>query len=228
MNIFSAFNTPACSDDSQWRAEAEAMVETQLVSRGILGASLLKTMARTPRHKFVPDYLRTSAYEDCPLPIGRHQTISQPYIVALMTELLELTGKEKVLEIGTGSGYQTAVLCQLAASVYTIEIQPELSASACRRLRDLNFTNFKCREGNGHEGWPETAPFDHILITAAPDNIPVNLYGQVTKSGRIVLPVGRFSQNLIVITRCHDEYPEIRSVLPVRFVPMVKANDDKL
>ncbi|NOZ07388.1 MAG: protein-L-isoaspartate(D-aspartate) O-methyltransferase [FCB group bacterium] len=196
------------------------MVETQLVPRGIREPALLKVMARTPRHKFVPDYLRTSAYADGPLPIGGHQTISQPYIVALMTEVLTLTGKERVLEIGTGSGYQTAILCQLARSVFTIEINPELSASARCRLNTLNFTNFKCREGNGHRGWPEAAPFDRILITAAPNEIPTNLYHQVTRSGRIVLPVGAFSQDLLVITQCHDENPQIRKVLPVRFVPM--------
>jgi len=134
MTLRPGFNTPANNDAPPWEAEARAMVETQLIPRGIRETAILEAMTRIPRHQFVPDYLRTSAYEDCPLPIGKHQTISQPYIVALMTEILSLTGKEKVLEIGTGSGYQTAILCRLAHTVHTLEIVPELSATACMRL----------------------------------------------------------------------------------------------
>jgi protein-L-isoaspartate(D-aspartate) O-methyltransferase len=177
-------------------------------------------MRKVPRHVFVPADQVASAYDDRPLAIGSEQTISQPYVVAFMTEQLRLTGKEKVLEIGTGSGYQTAILAALAGKVYSIEIRPELAKTAADRLEKLGIRNVEVRTADGYRGWPEQAPFDGILVTAAPERVPPPLLEQLSATGRMVIPVGAFYQELKVIERQGGGYTE-KSVLPVRFVPFV-------
>jgi protein-L-isoaspartate(D-aspartate) O-methyltransferase len=177
-------------------------------------------MRKVPRHLFVDPSQRSQAYEDHPLPIPGNQTISQPYIVAIMTELLELQPKERVLEIGTGSGYQSAVLGELAGEVYTIEIVPELAQSAAARLKDLHYDNVVVREGDGYRGWPEHAPFDAIIVTAAPERIPQPLIEQLAPGGVMVIPVGGFFQELKVFRKSADGRVTEKDILPVRFVPM--------
>ena len=196
------------------------MVVHQIHARGIRDSLVLRTMRETPRHLFVPEYLERNAYIDRPLPIGEEQTISQPYIVALMTELLRLTGKEKVLEIGTGSGYQAAVLSPLVKEVYTIEIVESLAESAKERLINLGYDNVIVKWGDGYKGWPEHAPFDCVIVTAAPEYVPKALVEQLKIGGRLVIPVGSFYQELKVITKAKDGIKE-ESIIPVRFVPMV-------
>ncbi|MDX1502424.1 MAG: protein-L-isoaspartate(D-aspartate) O-methyltransferase [Thermoanaerobaculia bacterium] len=196
------------------------MVELQIRARGVSDAGVLAAMEEVPRHLFVPEAYRDRAYADSPQPIGDSQTISQPFIVALMTELLELDGSERVLEIGTGSGYQAAVLAELARDVYTIEIREELGERAKRLLGELGYSNVHFRIGDGHQGWPEEAPFDAIIVTAAPAEVPQALLDQLEVGGRLVIPVGDFWQNLEVITKRDDGY-ERHKVTPVRFVPMV-------
>jgi len=197
------------------------MVERQIAARGVKDPRVLEAMRTIPRHLFVPEAEMPHAYEDRPLPIGSGQTISQPYIVAFMTEQLHLTGNETVLEIGTGSGYQMAVLARLAKKVYSIEIRPELAKEAAGRLKSLGVTNAEVMTGDGYEGWPEHAPFDGILVTAAPERIPPPLLEQLASPGRMVIPVGGFYQELKVIERSGGGYTE-KSVLPVRFVPFVR------
>ncbi len=197
----------------------QQMVETQIVSRGVSDSLVLEAMRSTPRHLFVPPDLRPYAYTDQPLPIGEGQTISQPYIVALMTELLRLRGGEKVLEIGTGSGYQAAVLSAIADEVYTIEIVEKLATSADRRLDSLSMENVHVLCGDGYRGWPDEAPFDGIMVTAAPEHIPEPLKEQLKVGGRLVIPVGDIYQELMVVTRTEEGY-ESKSSIPVRFVPM--------
>src|SRR5450755_1328512 len=210
----------------RYLAERERMVRDQIEARGISRPDLLRAMRSTPRHLFVPELLRPQAYDDRPLPIGSGQTISQPYIVAFMTEQLHLTGKERVLEIGTGSGYQTAILAALAAKVYTIEILPELAKAADERLKRLGITNAEVRAADGYRGWREAAPFDAIIVTAAPEKIPPPLLEQLGPAGRMVIPVGGFYQELKVIERSGSGFVE-RSVLPVRFVPFVGEAEGK-
>jgi protein-L-isoaspartate(D-aspartate) O-methyltransferase len=198
----------------------DLMVETQIEARGVRDPRVLAAMRKIPRHVFVPEGQAASAYDDRPLPIGSEQTISQPYVVAFMTEQLRLTGKEKVLEIGTGSGYQTAILAALAAKVYSIEIRPELAKAAAERLASLGIRNVEVRAADGYRGWPEEAPFDGILVTAAPERVPPPLLEQLSPTGRMVIPVGAFYQELKLIERQGGGYTE-KSVLPVRFVPFV-------
>lgn len=212
---------PAPDGDADPTAKARArMVERDIAARGVKDERVLAVMREVPRHLFVPPDQAEQAYDDHPLPIGSGQTISQPYIVAFMTEQLRLTGKERVLEIGTGSGYQTAVLARLAARVYSIEIRPELADQARRRLQASGVTNVEVRAGDGWFGWNEEAPFDAILVTAAPEKVPEPLLEQLAPGGRMVIPVGGFYQELKVIERTPDGFRE-RSVLPVRFVPFV-------
>jgi len=198
----------------------ESMVETQIKARGIKNPEVLKAMLKVERHRFVPHHLQNQAYEDHPLPIGQDQTISQPYIVALMTELLELKGKEKVLEIGTGSGYQAAVLAELAKEVYTIEIIEPLALSAQKHLQELGYRNIKVKAGDGYLGWPQYAPFDAIIVTAAPDHIPQPLINQLIEGGRMVLPVGNYPYQELKMIIKKSGKPEISDILPVLFVPM--------
>ena len=197
----------------------EKMVETQIKARGVKDPRVLSAMHKVERHLFVPKELQTSAYTDQPLPIGEDQTISQPYIVALMTELLELKGGEKVLEIGTGSGYQAAILAELVKEVYTIEIMETLADSAKKRLLELGYQNINVKAGDGYLGWPEVAPFDAIIVTAAPDHIPKPLLEQLKEGGRMVVPVGTYSQVLKKIVKRSGRV-ETSDIVPVVFVPM--------
>ncbi len=195
------------------------MVEQQLLSRGITDPRVIDAMERVPRQRFVPSDQRPWAFEDRPLPIGYRQTISQPYIVAFMTQALNLDSDARLLEIGTGSGYQTAVLAELARQVYSIEIVPELADQAKKTLSELGYQNVHLREGDGYMGWTEHAPFDAIMVTAAPDHIPQPLVDQLAVGGRMIIPVGENRQALILLTRTERGVTE-ETVLPVRFVPM--------
>jgi len=197
----------------------EKMVETQIKARGVKDPRVLSALLKVERHRFVPEEYLGSAYSDQPLPIGEGQTISQPYIVALMTELLELKGNEKVLEIGTGSGYQAAVLAELAKEVYTIEIIEPLASKARNRLLELGYQNIKVKAGDGYLGWPEAASFDAIIITCAPDHIPEPLVEQLKEGGRMVLPVGAYAQELKKIVKRYGKI-DSTDIIPVVFVPM--------
>jgi protein-L-isoaspartate(D-aspartate) O-methyltransferase len=200
------------------------MVTDQIESRGIRTPDILRAMRATPRHLFIPTHVRSMAYADHPVPIGYGATISQPYIVALMTELLAPTKKHRILEIGTGSGYQAAILGQLAAEVYTVEIIPELARSAANTLRELGYTNITVRQGDGYKGWPEQAPFDGIMVTAAPPEVPEALITQLSAGGRLVAPIGsKGIQELVVIDKTADGTTRRRSAGPVIFVPMKPA-----
>ena len=209
----------------QWSAKANSMVKYQIEKRGITNTDILQVMRNTPRHLFVPPALSTMAYDDYPLPIGKEQTISQPYIVALMTDLLKLNGDEKILEIGTGSGYQAAVLSQLVDSVYTIEIVESLANNAKKRLNNLNYTNVVVKHGDGYKGWPSLAPFDAIIVTAAPEKVPQTLIDQLKVGGNIVIPVGDKWQELQLITKIDKYKTKKKTVIPVRFVPMVHPTE---
>ena len=216
-----------CCDDydkkistDMWDLKRNKMVESQIKMRGIDDSSVLEAMRKVPRHEFVPKENRKYSYEDYPLPIGYNQTISQPSIVAAMTEALELTPEKKVLEIGTGSGYQAAVLAEIVHKVYSIEIVPELAKRAGEILKQLNYTNVNIRTGDGYIGWPEEAPFDTIIVTCAPDSIPEPLVEQLKEGGNIVIPVGgRFGQQLIKVTKKDGELIS-ETLMGVRFVPM--------
>jgi protein-L-isoaspartate(D-aspartate) O-methyltransferase len=201
------------------KAMREKMVETQIKARGVKDPRVLSALLKVERHLFVPEEHLNSAYSDQPLPIGEGQTISQPYIVALMTELLELKGEEKVLEIGTGSGYQAAILGELAKEVYTIEIIESLASLAKKRLSEFGYQNIKVKAGDGYLGWPEAAPFDAIIITAAPDHIPKPLIEQLKEGGRMVVPVGTYTQELKKIIKRSGKI-ETTDIIPVVFVPM--------
>ncbi|HKQ62768.1 MAG TPA: protein-L-isoaspartate(D-aspartate) O-methyltransferase [Candidatus Polarisedimenticolaceae bacterium] len=213
------------SDDPGRRAR-EAMVAEQIEARGVRDPCVLEAMRRVPRELFVPPALRDLAYRDGPLAIGHEQTISQPYIVALMTELVAPRPGMKVLEVGTGSGYQAAVLSECVTDVYTIEIIGALGSESAARLQELGYSRVHTRVGDGYDGWPEAAPYDAIVVTAAPDEVPRPLLEQLRPGGRLVIPVGRGSQDLVVVTRTPQGY-ERRAVTPVRFVPMTgKAQDE--
>lgn len=197
------------------------MVRQQLEARGIKDKRVLAAMRRVPRHEFVPEHFRASAYDDCPLPIGHGQTISQPYIVAFMTEQLRPLPTDRVLEIGTGSGYQAAVLAELVAEVYTIEIIEPLAERARTTLARLGYTNVTVRVGDGHKGWPEKAPFDAIIVTCAPEDIPQPLVDQLKDGGRMIIPVGPlWDQELVLLEKKQGRLTRT-DVLAVRFVPMV-------
>jgi protein-L-isoaspartate(D-aspartate) O-methyltransferase len=196
------------------------MVERQIVARGVDDPAVLNAMRTVPRHEFVPERLREEAYADRPLPLGWEQTISQPYIVAHMTQLAELRGGERVLEVGTGSGYQAAVLAEIAGQVYSIEIVEPLLRRAAATLRRLAYGNVCCRFGDGGHGWPDTAPFDAILVTAAAKRVPPDLLDQLADGARLVAPVGRRDQRLQVIVRQGERF-ERQTGAAVRFVPLV-------
>jgi protein-L-isoaspartate(D-aspartate) O-methyltransferase len=218
-------STPPAPRD-RFTAFRERMVSTQIRERGVRDQRVLDAMLRVPRHEFVPQNQRIHAYEDRPLPIGHKQTISQPYIVALMTELLELQPDDRVLEIGTGSGYQAAILAEITPHVYTIEIIPELAKRAEQTLRRLGYDTVNVKAGDGYLGWPEHAPFDAIIVTCAPEDIPAPLQRQLAEGGRMVIPVGpRWTGQTLYLLRKEGGRVRKKGVIPVRFVPMVHGSD---
>lgn len=203
------------------KAQRQQMVDRQIRARGIRDPAVLAAFAKVPRHRFVEPHLAHLAYGDFPVPIGRDQTISQPYIVAYMTEAAEISPADKVLEIGTGSGYQAAILGELAGEVYSIEIVPELAQKASQILKELGYTNVRVKNGDGYWGWAEHAPYDVILATAAPDRIPQPLREQLATGGKLVMPVGGWQQHIAILTKAEDRWHERRTI-PVRFVPFTR------
>lgn len=208
--------------EAEYMKQREKMLTRDITSRGVRNADVLKAVRSVPRHRFVTEGLTGQAYADRPLPIGQGQTISQPYIVAYMTELLDVDQNDVVLEVGTGSGYQAAVLAELVKQVYTIEIVPELGARAEQVLKQQGYTNVLVKIGDGYQGWPDHAPFDGIIVTAAPDHIPEPLIEQLKPGGRMVIPVGPdgLVQHIMLVTK--QEYGAVhrKKMLPVRFVPL--------
>ncbi len=214
---------PSVAEIAAFSAARERMVRDQIAARGVKNSRVLEAMARVPRHAFVPADQRSQSYEDGPLPIGHGQTISQPYIVAFMTEALDPKPTDRVLEIGTGSGYQAAVLSALVAEVYSIELLEPLARRAKVDLERLGFTNVKVRCGDGYLGWPDAAPFDAIIVTCAPEQVPPALVAQLKAGGRMIVPVGaQWEVQELVLLRRTPAGLEKQAVLPVRFVPMVK------
>ncbi|MFQ5824998.1 MAG: protein-L-isoaspartate(D-aspartate) O-methyltransferase [bacterium] len=203
------------------------MIDKQIRARGVRDSLVLKAIEKIPRHRFVYEHLENFAYDDTPLPIGEDQTISQPFIVAYMTAALELKGGEKVLEVGTGSGYQAAVLSGIAAHIFTIEINENLAIEAAQRLKKMGYTNVTVRFGDGYKGLKEQAPFDGIVVTAAPDHIPYPLINQLKIGGKIVIPLGETYQELIVATKLSDGSINKEARIPVRFVPMIGEAEKK-
>jgi protein-L-isoaspartate(D-aspartate) O-methyltransferase len=212
--------------DTRFEQMRKEMVEKQIRARGIKDPAVLDALAKVERHNFVPPGMESSAYDDNPLSIGEGQTISQPYIVAIMTELAKVHEGSKVLEVGTGSGYQAAVLSVIAKEVYTIEILENLGKTAQERLKNLGYNNVHVRIGDGYQGWTEAAPFDAIIVTAAPDHIPQPLIDQLKVGGRLVIPVGDFYQDLAVITK-NEKGIQQEKIIPVRFVPMTGEAEHK-
>ncbi len=217
--LFPLISRGADTEEASFAEKRRQMIETQLKARGIVDQRVLDAMLKVKRHLFVPADIRHMAYEDRPLPIGLDQTISQPYIVALMTELLALKGTERVLEIGTGSGYQAAILAEMVKEVYTIEILEPLARQSERLLKELNYNNIKVKYGDGFLGWPEFAPFDGIMVTCAPEKIPPPLLAQLVENGKLVIPVGLYWQNLKLVQKIKGRIKET-DIVPVRFVPM--------
>ena len=229
--IFAAIAASGCgqkaSSGSDFEAQRQQMVQRQLMTRGIKDERLLAAMAKVPREDFVPADQRADAYQDGPLPIGYEQTISQPYIVAFMTEQLRPKPSDRVLEVGTGSGYQAAILAELVSEIYSIEIVEPLAKSAEATLQRLGYKNVHVKIGNGYKGWPEEAPFDAIIVTCAPDKVPQPLVDQLKDGGRMVVPVGeRFAQQLYLLEKKNGQLKE-SVTLPVRFVPMTREPQKK-
>ncbi|MFZ5495712.1 MAG: protein-L-isoaspartate(D-aspartate) O-methyltransferase [Verrucomicrobiota bacterium] len=230
VGSLSLFALLGCSllaaEDEQdpWLARRNRMVEKHIELRDVTHPATLAAMRKVPRHLFVPAELQAMAYDDRPLPINHGQTISQPYIVACMTEQLAPTRGMRILEIGTGSGYQAAILAEICAEVYTIEIIPELAAEASARLRRLGYKNIHTRVGDGWKGWPEAAPFDAIIVTAAAEDIPPPLLAQLKEGGRMIIPVGPHggAQDLVLVTK-ENGLVGTRPLIPVRFVPFVRT-----
>lgn len=216
------FSFFGCAGGDDLEQAHDRMISEQLIPRGIDNPLVLAAMRKVKRHLYVPADQRARAYRDGPLPIGHDQTISQPYIVAIMTQVLEPRDTDKVLEIGTGSGYQAAVLAEIVDHVYTIEIVEPLAKRAAAHLKKQGYTNITVRHGDGYLGWPEQAPFDKIIVTAAPPEIPAKLVEQLKVGGRMVLPIGEGYQELIVITKSQDGVAQ-KTLFPVRFVPMVRG-----
>ena len=216
----------AADPDAQKR---KAMVDNDIKSRGIKDKTVIEAMGRVPRHLFVDKSLSARAYEDYPLPIGEGQTISQPYVVALMTEALRLKPADRVLEIGTGSGYQAAVLSVIVKQVYSIEIRKSLADMAAKRLRDLGYTNVKVKYGDGYPGWEEFAPFDAIIITAAANHIPPPLIKQLKIGGRLIIPLGStvYYQTLTLVTKKEKGELDVEQMGSVAFVPMIGEAEKK-
>lgn len=198
----------------------EKMIAAQLVSRDIVNKGVITAMLKVARHQFVPESMQNLAYSDSPLPIGMGQTISQPYIVALMTQLADPQPEHKALDVGTGSGYEAAVLAELTKNVYSIEIVESLAEEASDRLQRLGYRNVTVRHGDGYHGWPSESPFDVIIVAAAPDHIPQELIDQLAPGGRMVLPVGEYSQELVVVSKDQNGQITHREIIPVAFVPM--------
>ena len=216
------FSEHGCGDDPVTRAAREQMVSRQVAARGVTDERVLAAMRDVPRHLFVPEDLRAQAYEDHPLPIGRGQTISQPFIVALMTAVARPLPGDRALEIGTGSGYQSAVLARLVAQVYTVEVNPALQREGSDRLAALGFTNVTSMLSDGYEGWPAEAPYDIVLVTAAPPEVPAPLLAQLAPGGRLVVPIGGTMQELQLIEKDREGRTSTRTVAPVVFVPLVR------
>ena len=216
---------PLAAQEERFTEQRIEMVERQIAARGIEHAATLLAMEQVPRHEFVPEDVRSAAYQDRPLPIGLGQTISQPYVVAYMTALLEPTPGMRILEVGTGSGYQAAVLAQVGVEVYTIEIFEELAVTARDRLERSGYGNVTTRHGDGFHGWPEEAPFDAIIVTAAAGYVPPPLVEQLRPGGRMIIPVGSIYgvQNLVLVTKSEDGGVRTRTLLPVRFVPLLRG-----
>jgi protein-L-isoaspartate(D-aspartate) O-methyltransferase len=216
--------------DTSWQYPTlrSRMVEQQIAARDVTDPSVLDAMRAVPRHRFVPGMSPELAYSDRPLPIGHDQTISQPYIVARMTELVRPDASDRVLEIGTGSGYQAAVLAAIVDSVFTVEIIPELARTARARLDTLGYDNVVVRTGDGYKGWPEHAPFDAVVVTAAPEEIPPPLLDQLAPGGRMIVPVGPTgrTQRLTLVTKSADGEVSRRTIAPVRFVPFLRENEN--
>ena len=208
-------------DRDPYTAKRKTMVDEQILARGISDKAVTEAMFKVERHLFVPEADRAFSYEDYPLSIGYGQTISQPYIVAFMTHAAHLSPGDKVLEIGTGSGYQAAILAEIAKEVYTLEIVRPLAESAEKRLKELGYENIFVKHGDGFKGWPKHAPFDCIILTAAPSEIPAKLFDQLKTGGRMVAPIGSFFQELYLITKTPAGLDK-KKLLPVRFVPMVR------
>ena len=235
LKIAILFLLPFCFISGQnemdwWHNKVSNMVKDQIEKRGIRDKRVLRVMQETPRHLFIPENLKNLAYEDGPLPIGEGQTISQPYIVALMTELLNLHGNERVLEIGTGSGYQSAVLSPLVKELYSIEIVKTLAERASKILKEMHYDNVTVKYGDGYKGWLEYAPYDAIIVTAAPEHVPQILIDQLKVGGRMVVPVGSKYQKLKVITKIDKGKFGEENIISVRFVPMIHSviiNHDK-
>lgn len=224
LTLLLAACAPVMTQTPAFEGMRKAMVEEQIRSRGVTHEGVLRAMTEVPRHEFVPEELRLSAYEDRPLPIGLEQTISQPFIVAMMTELVDPKPSHVVLEVGTGSGYQAAVIARLVAEVYTIEIIPEHAESARQRLQRMGIGNVEVRAGNGYLGWPDKAPFDGILVTAGATEIPQPLIEQLKPGGRMVIPVGNGPEDQVlkVVEKSQSGAVEVRDIFPVRFVPLRK------
>jgi protein-L-isoaspartate(D-aspartate) O-methyltransferase len=222
LSCFGAGDQVRALDDSSYDAARESMVREQIAARGVRDPRVIEAMRKVPRHLFVPAADRDRAYADSPVPIGEGQTISQPYIVALMTELARPQSGDRVLEVGTGSGYQAAVLSQLVAHVYTIELEETLGRRAATVLREQRYDNVTVRIGDGYAGWPEHAPFDIIMVTAAPEQVPQPLIDQLKPGGRLIVPVGpRFTvQTLQLIEKDASGTVRTRDVSPVMFVPL--------
>jgi protein-L-isoaspartate(D-aspartate) O-methyltransferase len=214
------------SPNDQYRTKRDLMVRRQIEARGVIDREVLEAMRQVPRHLFLPGNMKRFAYDDSPISIGYGQTISQPFIVAIMTELLQLKPDSKILDVGTGSGYQAAILAQLVNTVYTIEIVPELTEEANTIFKQLGYANIISRVGDGYYGWPEVAPFDGILVAAAPERVPGPLLEQLGDGGRLVIPVGDAFQYLEVYSRKEKEILREKNI-PVRFVPMTGIAENK-
>lgn len=224
MNVFNIGCKAKDIDSDEFAKLRENMVKTQIERRGVKDEKVLNAMRKVERHKFVPEQYIENSYEDRPLPIGEGQTISQPYIVALMTEVLGLDSTKKVLEVGTGSGYQAAVLAEICDSVYTIEIVEALGKRSKKLLSELGYENVKVKVGDGYKGWEEYSPFDGVIVTCAPSHVPQPLIDQMTEGGKMVIPVDvAYGQDLILLIK-KDGKVERESITPVRFVPMTKED----
>lgn len=221
LSFFAGLRSSSGDEEQVFEKQRKDMVAQQIQDRGIKDPAVISAMLKVKRHLFVPEDAKPYAYTDSALPAEAGQTISQPYIVALMTELASIRPTDIVLEIGTGTGYQAAILAELAQKVYTIEIIPELAQHATLRLAKLGYKNIEVRCGDGYLGWPETAPFDAILVTAAAKEVPRELVKQLKPGGRLVIPLGDFLQNLFLITKNQDGTVNTKEIIPVRFVPLV-------